>query len=264
MKNFENRTTKFSATNAYWLALCSKLAYPPEQGGTCGGWEQSAGDRLRAEGMRFIDFLDERNTQAIIMSDNDKMIISIRGTDGLADAMTDINISLVQGVGGRVHEGFNLATAYIWRDIMEALERRGNRSLWLTGHSLGAGIAAIIAAKLVDQYDEPINGVYTFGMPRTGDKNFAKNYNSALGDRTFRFVNNNDIVTRTPFRSMGYRHVGQFMYFDENGNFRKDIGWWEKLVDRIHGRIGDIFERGTDGVKDHFMDDYLDRTGKIV
>jgi triacylglycerol lipase len=255
MKNFKNRTTLFSGTNAYWLALCSKLAYETEQ---------EASKKLYELGMRNAIFIDECDTQAIVMSDENKMIISIRGTDSLADAMTDINVSLVQGPGGRVHEGFNIATAHIWKDIMRLIKTRGNRSLWLTGHSLGAGIAAIIAAKLVDQYDEPINGIYTFGMPRTGDKDFAREYNSALGDRTFRFVNNNDIVTRTPFRSMGYRHVGQFMYFDENGNFREDIGWWEKLVDRIHGRIDDIFERGTDGVKDHSMGDYLDRAGKIV
>lgn len=253
MNRFKNNTTAFSDENAYWLAFCSQLAYA----------ESSAVDReLTALGMTSIIFIDERDTQAIITADADKMIISIRGTDGLKDAMTDIDIDLVDGVGGRVHEGFNIATSHIWRDVWKAIEMRGNRSLFITGHSLGAGIATIIAAKLVQQKDEPVNGLYTYGSPRVGDKEFEKNFNASFGKRTFRYVNNNDIVTRTPFRSMGYRHVGELKYFDENGQLRKDIQWWQKLLDRIHGRLDDVFELGTDGIKDHSISEYVNRTGK--
>jgi hypothetical protein len=63
---------------------------------------------------------------------------------------------------------------------------------------------------------------------------------------------------------MGYAHVGQCMYFDEHGTFRADLAWWEKLLDRINGRIHDLFKLGTDGIKDHSMDDYLDRTEKMI
>jgi triacylglycerol lipase len=254
MKGFQNRTTKFSAQNAYWLAWSSRLAYMERD---------DVETELIAEGMQLFGFFDEDNTQAFIAFDDDKMIISVRGTDGLADAMTDINVDLVDGVGGQVHDGFNTSASRLWRFVMSAVKARGNRSLWLTGHSLGAAISTILTARLVQQKDEPVNGLYTFGQPRTGDKKFAKNFNDSFGKQTFRFVNNNDVVTRTPFRVMGFRHVGQFMYFDENGQFRSDVGWWEKLLDRIAGRWNDLFELGTDGVKDHSADDYVDRAGRM-
>ncbi len=254
MKNFNNRTTKFSPHNAYWLAWCSKLAYRSRD---------EVDQELIAENMRLVEFFDQNSTQAFIAVDDDKMIVSVRGTDGLADAMTDINCDLVDGVGGHVHDGFNTSTSILWKTIMQAVKNRGNRSLWITGHSLGAGIAAIITARLVQQKDEPVNGLYVYGMPRTGNKKFARNFNESFGDRTFRFVNNNDIVTRTPFRSMGYAHIGKCMYFDEHGQFRTDLHWWEKLLDRINGRIHDLFERGTDGIKDHGVAQYVDRTGRM-
>ena len=255
MQSFDNRTTEFSANNAYWLAWSSRLAYQSP-------FETS--DRLLPEGMQLYQFFDEDNTQAFIAVDADKVIISVRGTDGLADAMTDINVDLVDGVGGKVHEGFNTSASRLWKSVMDIVKHRGNRSLWITGHSLGAGIAAIITARLIQQKDEPVNGLYVYGMPRAGDREFAKNFNASFGNRIYRFVNNNDIVTRTPFRSMGFAHVGSLVYFDEHGNLRYDLGWWEKLMDRISGRWNDLFESGTDGIKDHSVDMYVDRTARII
>ncbi len=255
MQNFDNRTIKFSPNNGYWLAWCSRLAYDNNP---------QIIKNLQKHNMKVVLFFDEDNTQAFIAIDDNKMIISVRGTDGLADAMTDLDCDLVDGVGGQVHDGFNTSASRLWRSIMTVVNNRGNRSLWITGHSLGAGIAGIITARLVQQKDEPVNGLYVYGMPRTGNKKFAKNFNNSFGARTFRFVNNNDIVTRTPFRSMGYAHIGQCMYFDEHGQFRADLGWWEKLLDRINGRFHDLFVIGTDGIKDHDIDEYVDRTGRMI
>lgn len=56
---------------------------------------------------------------------------------------------------------------------------------------------------------------------------------------------------------MSYSHVGTFQYFDADGNQREDISWWEKLVDRMKGRIEDLLKPGTDGLKDHFMANYV-------
>jgi triacylglycerol lipase len=255
MKDFNNKDTKFSPVNSYWLAWSSRLAYADNE---------EIETELMKEAMTLYGFFDEDNTQAFIAVDDDKMIISVRGTDGLADAMTDINVDLVDGVGGRVHEGFNTSAARLWKFVMSAVKARGNRSLWITGHSLGAGIATILTARLVQQKDEPVNGLYTYGQPRTGDKKFARNFNASFGTQTFRHVNNNDIVTRTPFRSMGFAHVGELIYFDEHGQWRVDLKWWEKLLDRISGRWNDLFELGTDGIKDHGVDEYVDRSGRMI
>ncbi len=255
MRNFDNKTTVFSAHNAYALAWCSRLAYY--------GKEKIVAE-LAPEGMRLLAFFDEQNTQAFICTDDEKIIIAVRGTDGLADAMTDINVDLVGGVGGKVHEGFNTSAARLWRTVWNHISHRGTRSVFLTGHSLGAGIATILTARLVQEKDEPVNGLYVYGMPRAGNKEFARNFNHSFGYKTFRFVNNNDIVTRTPFRSMGYCHVGTFVYFDEYGEVATHLGWWRKLLDRVSGRLQDLFERGTDGIKDHAIAEYVERTGRMI
>lgn len=57
---------------------------------------------------------------------------------------------------------------------------------------------------------------------------------------------------------MHYSHIGTFKYFDEAGNQRDDISWWEKVVDRVKGRIEDVLELGTDGIKDHSMEKYVE------
>lgn len=249
MNKLEAKATRFSKVNAFFLAWCSQLIY-----------EEQNIVRLALHEQHYdtIEIYDVQDTQVFVASNEDSMVVSFRGTSSLKDAMTDINIDLVDGVGGQVHEGFMIALNHVWQDLYRLiLTNRGNRSLWFTGHSLGASLACLATAKLVQEKDEPVNGLYTFGQPRTGDRKFARNFNDTFGDKTFRFVNNNDIVTRTPFRSMGYSHVGQFKYFDENGRLRDDLNWWEKLLDRIHGRLADVFEPGLDGLKDHAISNYV-------
>ncbi|WP_437327545.1 lipase family protein [Sorangium sp. So ce381] len=73
-------------------------------------------------------------------------------------------------------------------------------ALFITGHSLGAAMAAHIAARLFtdSKYGEirqRPRGVYTFGQPMIGDAGFAARAEELFGDRLFRFVYSNDIVT---------------------------------------------------------------------
>ena len=255
MKNFNNYTTDFSARNAYWLARSSEIVYMDQA---------NADIALIDLGMTKRVFIDRQDTQAFIALDEDKMIISVRGTDSLADAMTNIKFSLIDSVGGKVHEGFNIAAKHIWKDIVKLVRENNEKTLWITGHSLGAGIATIITAKLVQENHEFVNGLYTFGQPRTGNRQFAKNFNRTFGRCTFRYVNNNDVVTRTPFRAMKYRHIGTLQYFDESGKLHNKISWWMRLLDRLHGRVDDLFVRGLDGWKDHAISNYVDITSKMI
>jgi hypothetical protein len=45
-------------------------------------------------------------------------------------------------------------------------------------------------------------------------------------------------------------------YFDANGGLRHQISWWDWLLDRFRGRVDDVGELGSDGVKDHRIDRY--------
>ena len=105
--------------------------------------------------------------------------------------------------------------------------------------------------------------MYTFGAPRCGDKEFARIYKTEGAEsRTYRFQNNNDIVSRVPARVMGYRHVGKFVYVSESGQLLADVGYWYRFLDAMRGVVADIGSRGLDTIKDHCIDEYLETIGR--
>jgi triacylglycerol lipase len=175
--------------------------------------------------------------------------------------MTDAKIRQVRGFGGKVHRGFNGALGKVWggrkgivRTVKGFLDN--GQTLWVAGHSLGAALAAL-AVTASGKEGLVINGLYTFGMPRVGNKAFARRFDKKFRRRTFRFVNNNDLVTRIPLGVLQYKHVGRLMYLDHRGRLRSGIGLGRKILDRIRGRIDDFLKPGTDGFKDHAMGRYI-------
>src|SRR5207247_2585619 len=100
---------------------------------------------------------------------------------------------------GKVHQGFLDAFLAAWgRDsndstpLRDRVKNRGNKKIWIAGHSLGGALAQLCAAH-VDLLGIPVEAVYTFGQPRVGDETFAKNMHDKLGKRTYRLVNDRDI-----------------------------------------------------------------------
>ena len=154
----------------------------------------------------------ETDTQCQVWKLDDCTVIAFRGTSSLRDWITDAEFPLrpMTGSNGRVHEGFlrawdNIQTLLLARVFPAGTDKATLKPMVITGHSLGGALAALCAYCLND-LGLPIHSVYTFGQPRTGDAKFATAYSAELGDRTFRVVNENDIVPRTPGWLMGYRH----------------------------------------------------------
>ncbi len=81
------------------------------------------------------------------------------------------------------------------------------RTLWITGHSLGGALARLSAA-YARQAGVPVQGIYTFGSPRMGDRGFKQEYTqNGLAEKTYRMINNHDPVPRVPPPIL-YMHVG--------------------------------------------------------
>ena len=247
---FAPNTTKYQPSNALALGKCANLAYESKQKikNTVSSW-----------GFGKFEFFDRDETQAFVTGNNDAIIVAFRGTEPkkLQDWVTDADFDLVDGPLGEVHDGFYRALRFVWRELSKATKdfQDKGQSLWFTGHSLGAALATLAVASLRAD-DKPVHGLYTFGQPRTGSRDFAANFNQDFKPRCFRFVNNNDIVPRVPLRAMTYSHVGTFLYFDKDGNLSEDLHWWYRLLDSVDGRIEDLGKPGTDGIKDHSMDKY--------
>jgi triacylglycerol lipase len=259
---FIHDTTAFNLQNAYSLAMAANLAYENEQ-----KIKKTVEDEWKFKKFRFFEHRD--GTQAFAMSNDKIIVVAFRGTEPnqIKDWLTDLDFNLVNGpLDGKVHEGFYTALSNVWQRIERTISEfraKKSKSLWFTGHSLGAALATLAVSRFRDE-DRPVDGLYTFGQPRTGDRTFARNFNFEFKPYAFRFVNNNDIVTRMPPRALKYSHVGTFRYFTESGKLVHDISWWNRFLDRMHGRIEDILEWGTDGIKDHSMERYVEHLKKAA
>lgn len=257
--SFNHQATNFSKNNLAYLSQWSTIIYRDKA---------AIHQRLQAEGLVFeIDecFIShpKTDTQCVVFGDANKIVIVFRGTEGkLEDWRTDRKFirSKWQGVG-TVHRGFNQAIDSVWFDIEQQLGRlRTNQQrIWLTGHSLGGALASLAAAKMLLTYSpNDIGGVYTYGQPRVGDFDFCDHFNRALKQKTFRMVNNNDVVTRVPLQSFGYSHIGTLMYFDTHGHLKPDaeLGWWARFWDRLNGSFDDQGDLDLDAIDDHQMSLY--------
>jgi hypothetical protein len=110
------------------------------------------------------------------------VIISFRGTEPTkwADVVTDLKAwktPLADGWGS-VHSGFKSAFDSIGEVMRTKLAeyKDQNVEIWVTGHSLGGGLATLMAAEILRREEAgegyKLRGVYTFGSPRVGNRAF--------------------------------------------------------------------------------------------
>lgn len=222
--SFKPDSTEFNGANAHALSIASKRVYEPLE---------EVKKTYEAQGFEVKTF-DRNGTQAFLAIKDDVALLSFRGTepDEVTDLLTDAQVCLVDGPYGKVHKGFSKGLDAVWPDIQKELDAANvgqDKPLFITGHSLGAALGTLAAARLEKQGKAP-QGLYTFGSPRVGNDAFAERFNrSTLGSRTWRFRNNNDGVTiiPPPGGPCDYTHVGSEVYLDNQGiaHDRPDASW---------------------------------------
>ncbi len=211
--------------------------------------------------------ISKESTQVLVMTESDATWIAFRGTEAkLKDITADAKIRKEVTDIGEIHRGFNDAYMLVNDDIIvlaKEAKDAGNK-LYITGHSLG-GALATVAALYFNLNGLSADKVITFGCPRVLSKETAEKVNSNHKQLFCRVVNNNDVVTRVPPRTLDYSHIGELWYYRESGELvmDNDLSWWDLFWDRIDGRLEDFGELGTDGLKDHFMDNYKKQLGII-
>jgi hypothetical protein len=135
-------------------------------------------------------------------------VIAVRGTDNDVNWELDKDTRGVmdQRTGILMHSGFRTAAEAIYRDVRPRL--RKDTKIYLTGHSLGGAVAAILGIYLMnEQFD--IAGIYTFGQPKFTDAAGARTYQRLP---LLRVVYQNDVVATFPNETAGkqqrYAHIG--------------------------------------------------------
>jgi triacylglycerol lipase len=209
---FDPVASTFSFVNAWWLAEAALLSYWPADEAT---------NRFLAAADLQSELVDREGTQCYVASNGAFAIVAFRGTqpEQRADVWTDFEfIPTKWPGGGNVHEGFQEGLNVVWDDVTQALTQSGAAKVWFTGHSLGAALATLAA----DRFGQPA-GLYTFGSPRLGDGKFTAAFNGRHATRSFRYVNNHDVVTHVPPTIFNFRHVDREMHIDGNGHIGQSI-----------------------------------------
>ncbi|MBV9957216.1 MAG: lipase family protein [Acidobacteria bacterium] len=219
---FRSEAEGFELVNAWWLAEASLLAYG--DAGLIDAAFDAAG--LSAAGYA-ARFFEAGGTQCFVMHDEAAIIVAFRGTQlddfwaKVIDISTDVHfIPVPDGAGGLVHQGFLEGLSFVWEPLRAHLGEllNGERRLWLTGHSLGAALATLAAERLNRETAAVVQGLYTYGSPRVGDSNFKSRFaHKNLAARTFRIVNNSDLIARVPPRIL-YTHIGTLKFIDNAGH----------------------------------------------
>ncbi|MEJ5057015.1 MULTISPECIES: lipase family protein [unclassified Pseudomonas] len=146
----------------------------------------------------FDDQEDGGDTQAFICHHDEVILISVRGTASLKDAVRDVDalqVPFEEGVG-KVHKGFYTAFQAINEFIKSYLGRfYSGQKVIICGHSLGGAIALLLAEALRRDNQKYSILLYTYGAPRAGDSTFVEGAADLVHHR---MVNNNDPVPGVP------------------------------------------------------------------
>ncbi|MDQ3763327.1 MAG: lipase family protein [Actinomycetota bacterium] len=258
----DHQATGYSVHHAYGLAKAAELAYSDWDRieAEAPGW---GFDRVRYHHTAFRPPFPLEDTQAYTMASDHMIITAFRGTEPaqIRDWLSDSSTPPWPGPGGKglIHYGFGEALESVFPEVKAAITefRDNGQTIWFTGHSLGGALAMLAAARLY--FEEPnllADGVYTFGQPRTCDRILARAYDKVFTDRTYRFINNNDIVTQLP-PEPAFHHVKTIRYIDSNGTLHNSMPMLSNLADRAKGLTADALAPGSDVLRDHPMKTYL-------
>ncbi|WP_240479818.1 lipase family protein [Paenibacillus wynnii] len=137
-----------------------------------------------------------------IIESPDEIIIAFRGTSSTTDWISDMIASQKRFKYIKedclTHRGFTDIYSTARSGVLSALAKLStDKTLYITGHSLGAALATLCAIDLAANTAHSSPNLYTFGSPRVGDPAFAKVFTMYVRN-SYRIANLFDVVTYAP------------------------------------------------------------------
>lgn len=159
-------------------------------------YQETGAIRDRHPGVSWIATPGHNNVLYFIETDDARRThtIAVRGTVDDTNWQLDMDThgAFDEKAGVLVHRGFNTVARTIYVDAASRLNPA--YSTWLTGHSFGGVVAAILATYL-DRDGYSIAGVYTFGQPKFTNAEGVRRY---FHLPILRVVYQNDAVAMLP------------------------------------------------------------------
>ena len=248
--------TSFSPATAWWLSEFSHLAY------THPGFARMA---LELAGFRGFRYFNGPRTDCIVAWRRRLMVIAFRGTDRRGkSAPYEIvtNLSVLPKAfpaGGRVHGGFLDAFNEVWQgknslqEFLKEMTKSRRRRVWITGHSLGGALGSLCFSSF-----PAATGLYTFGSPRVGDKEYVR---ILSGRPVYRVEHARDPVPflppDTPGLSIHYEPYGKLIYITRDGELltrrpRLETAAEPEPVEEIRGALAGFIREARESIEDYF------------
>ncbi|TFK66149.1 alpha/beta-hydrolase [Pluteus cervinus] len=151
----------------------------------------------------------EKDKVLSVLNDLETALVEANATFFPATADTDI----------RVHSGFQSTFERTADQILQAvqsgLKSTGATKIIVTGHSLGGAVAVfdgIMFSQLLP--DVPLEA-HMFGLPRSGNQEWADFIDKNIGDNFSFVTNQNDPVPRLPPLFLDFQHASHEIHIDD-------------------------------------------------
>lgn len=164
--------------------------------------------------IKALPLLPAISRDALVIAGRGAIVVAFAGTDPPRIQDWLLNFAALPTAATGVSMGLADAAAVFAPLLKPLIDQHSGLKLFVTGHSLGASLGVAVAHELSRMNCNP-EAVYTYGMPRAGDGNFASDYDTRLGKRTFRFVHGDDLVPTVPPTNLAgvqHQHVGWFIH----------------------------------------------------
>src|SRR5688572_20852694 len=209
--------------NAYICAQLSRASYSRE------GFHEST----KKWGAIREEFHREGSTETEwgIVETPTAVIVAFRGSE-MAPAIKDLNDWIydsnaqMQGGsnwgGGKVHKVFAQCANSVFAKVFPTVKLYAGvrKPVWITGHSLGGALATLMAFRLKPLTPNVV-GLYTFGAPRVGNKEFRSAFLSK-GFKYGRWVNDRDPAPVLPPEWMNFVQIGTMHRIKSDGGVNFD------------------------------------------
>ena len=207
-------------------------------------------------GVTNVETCQGATTQAFVADWEDRCVVVFEGTHDFSSLVTDLEFyksGTTWSTCGdcKVHSGFLQEFKSLQTCIEQAVTAHqcgtSEKPARVTGHSLGAALAGLAAMSL-DSYGYQVEELYNFGMPRTGDEIWAKDFNARFSDRFFRVTHHRDPVVQLPpdqlIGDWHFEHVEPEIFYNghvSDGHLRCDVAddktcseqYWDIAIDAL-------------------------------
>ena len=148
--------------------------------------------------------------------ENKLLFVAFRGSSNIQNWIDNVQFSKICNednicVETGFHKVFEFMKYDVYDAIFENLEKYDIQDILFSGHSLGASISTLMVYDIYDKIDKNIH-LYTFGSPRVGNEEFSRHFPI----QSTRVTHANDIVVHLPQMVLGYMHINQELYYNEN------------------------------------------------